>query len=103
MVISELRQNHGDSDDALAWNSLAPAHNAAATSHSISIQRVGRIDSPAHTTVAITAPTTVDPTTSCPAERALAEPASWPSITVFMMPDMYSVSTSLEFSSKRSK
>ena len=68
-----------------APNSADPAHSAAAISHSISIQRLGHIDSPVQTAAATAAPISVEPTSSRPAWRASVSPACWPSATVFMI------------------
>ena len=64
MVINALTQNDGGSDVGLTRKSLAPAQSAAATIHNVSIHRFGRSDRPNQTTVAMSAPINVDPTSS---------------------------------------
>ena len=84
MVTKALLQNDGGYDVALTPNSRAPVQSAAATSHNISIHRFGHIDKPNQANAAMMAPMSVEPTSSCPAERALVEPDCVASVIVLM-------------------
>ena len=75
LVTSDWTQNDGGKALGRTRNSRVPAQSAAAAIHSISIHRLGRSERPNQRDPAITAPMTVDPKSSCPAARALVEPA----------------------------
>src|SRR6476469_4435272 len=85
IVIRASLQNAGGHDVGRAPNILAPAQRATAISHSISIHRLGRIDRPIQSASAIAAPTSVEPLSIFPAERALRLLACCARATVFMI------------------
>ena len=84
-VISALLQNEGRKRDDRAPVIAEPTQSAAAIIQSTSIHKLGHSDRPNQRPTATTAPISVDPTSSLPAERASVSPACWLSVTVFMI------------------